>query len=51
MSAKPHEASAPVRNLLALTQRISQTKKSDPADLQQVLLLVAELNRAQVGAN
>lgn len=46
---KLRETSASVRPLLALTRRISQTKKSDPGDLQQVLLLVAELNRGSAG--
>ena len=48
MSAKPHEVAVSIRNLLAMTRRISQSKKTDPADLQQVLLLVAELSRVHV---
>jgi len=45
-----YDTSTSVRTLLAMTRRISQNKKSDPADLQQVLLLVAELNRVSVRA-
>lgn len=49
MSAKVHEpsASASVRTPWVLIGRTSPGKKRDPADLQQVLLLVAELNRVR----
>ena len=45
-----HDTSTSVRTRLSMPRRSGQNKKSDPADLQQVLLLIAALNRISLSA-